>query len=469
MPSPRRAPARVHKFVEGDLTQTPDIKIPFQYTPRDYQVDPFKYLQAGIKRIGLVWHRRSGKDKTCWNLMISEAVQKVGTYFYVLPLLNQGRKVIWQGRGKDGIRFLDHIPKALLDGDPNSTEMLVRLYNGSIIQILGADNADAYRGTNPIGFVFSEFAFCDPKIWNTFRPILAENGGWAVFNSTPFGKNHWFELYNKTQTNPRWRWSFLTVDDTRTPESTPVVTQEMLDEERASGMDEEFLQQEYYCSFTGSVRGTYYGRLIDDAERDGRIGISHQYDPVLPVYTAWDIGTRDATAVWFYQKKGRSIYLIDYYENSGEGVEHYIRHLYQQKYVYAKNFAPHDMKRRDFSSGKNAKDVAGELTGKPNFFSLVPILGVEDGIQAVRSIFPRCFFNSIKCRRGIDALRDYHKKWDETKRIFSATPDHSWASHGSDAFRILATGFEESVDILRGMGQRPGSFKIPSTIQWMGR
>jgi hypothetical protein len=173
--------------------------------------------------------------------------------------------------------------------------------------------------------------------------------------------------------------------------------------------------------------------------------------------------------VWFYQKKGRSIYLIDYYENSGEGVEHYIRHLYQQKYVYAKNFAPHDMKRRDFSSGKNAKDVAGELTGKPNFFSLVPILGVEDGIQAVRSIFPRCFFNSIKCRRGIDALRDYHKKWDETKRIFSATPDHSWASHGSDAFRILATGFEESVDILRGMGQRPGSFKIPSTIQWMGR
>jgi len=469
MPAPTRRPGRVNKYIEGDLTRTAEIQIPFRFTPRNYQVIPFNDIQKGIKRIGLCWHRRSGKDKTCWNLVISEACRQVGTYFYVFPLLNQARKAIWQARGKDGIKFLDHIPPALIDGEPKDTEMMVKLWNGSIIQLLGSDNADAYRGTNPIGVVFSEFAFTDPKVWNMFRPILAENGGFAVFNSTPAGKNHYYDLKQKTEGNPRWHWTTLTVDETFNENGAPVVTQEMIDEDRDSGMEEEFLQQEYYCSFTGSMIGSYFGRLVEEAEREGRIGLSIQYDPILPVYTAWDIGTRDSTVIWFYQKKNRGIYFIDYFEDSGEGVEHYIKHLYQQKYTYAKNYTPHDMKKRDFATGKSAITVAETLTGKANFFTVVPVAEVETGIQAVRSIFPRCFFNSIKCRRGIDALKDYHKKWDAERKIFSTKPDHSWSSHAADGFRIFATSFEEPLVSSGELQRRRPTRTDSSHSDWMRR
>jgi len=243
----------------------------------------------------------------------------------------------------------------------------------------------------------------------------------------------------------------------------------MIDEDRDSGMEEEFLQQEYYCSFTGSMIGSYYGRLVEEAEHEGRIGLSTQYDPTLPVYTSWDIGTRDTTAIWFYQKKNRCIYFIDYFEDSGEGVEHYIKHLYQQKYTYAKNYTPHDIKKRDFSTGKSAITVAETLTSKAGFFTVVPVMPIEVGIQAVRSIFPRCFFNSIKVKRGIDALKDYHKKYDAERKIFSTSPDHSWSSHASDAFRIFATSFEEplvsSGEVHRRRPSRGGS---PGS-DWMRR
>jgi len=456
-------------YIKGDLTRNAEISIPYKYTPRAYQTQIFTALDEGVKRIGAVWHRRAGKDRTCWNALIRQACKNVGTYFYIFPLLNQARKAVWQARGKDGVRFLDHIPESLRDGDPKEVEMLVRLWNGSIVQLLGSDNAGAYRGTNPIGIVFSEFAFSDPAVWDTFRPILAENGGFAIFNSTPCGKNHYYDLYYKTVNNPRWRWSILTVNDTfREDGISPVVTQDMIEEDRLSGMEEEFLQQEYYCSFTGTRVGSYYGKLVEQADADGRIGIHITYDPKLPVYTAWDIGTRDATTIWFYQKKGRSIYFIDYYEDSGEGVEFYIKHLYKQPYTYGKNYAPHDIKKRDFSSGKNALDVAAAITGKHNFFEPVPKLHVNDGIQAVRSMFPRCHFNSVKCKRGLEALKDYHKKWDQDKRIFAAIPSHTWSSHGADGFRTFATSYEETTIVLEeNMNRRPNGRPSNGQAEWM--
>jgi len=457
--------------VSTELVRKTEITIPYKYTPRVYQTPVFTALDEGIRRIGCVWHRRAGKDRTCWNALIREAWKQVGTYFYVFPLLNQARKAVWQARGKDGVRFLDHIPEQLRAADPKEVEMLIQLANGSNIQLLGSDNAAAYRGTNPLGVVFSEFAFSDPAVWDTFRPILAENGGFAIFNSTPCGKNHYYDLYHKTEKNPRWRWTILTVNDTfREDGITPVVTQEMIEEDRLSGMEEEFLNQEYFCSFTGTRVGSYYGKLVEQAEAEGRIGLNINYDPLLPVFTAWDIGTRDATTIWFYQKKGRAIYFIDYYEDSGEGIEYYIKHLYKLPYTYAKNYAPHDIKKRDFSSGKNALDVAASLTGKFNFFEVVPKLKIEDGIQAVRSLFPRSHFNSIKCKRGLEALKDYHKKWDQDKRIFAAVPAHTWSSHGADSFRVFATSYEEPVAVLaeEPVQRRPsGMLRSTQTAGWM--
>jgi len=246
------------------------------------------------------------------------------------------------------------------------------------------------------------------------------------------------------------------------------VTQDMIEEDRLSGMDEEFLQQEYYCSFTGTRVGSYYGKLVEQAEAEGRIGINVLYDPKLPVYTAWDIGTRDATTVWFYQKHGRAIYFIDYFEDSSEGVEYYIKHLYKQPYIYNKNYAPHDIKKRDFSSGKNAFDVASSITGKLSFFEVVPKISINDGIQAVRSIFPRCHFNSVKCKRGLEALKDYHKKWDQDKRIFAAVPAHTWSSHGADGFRVFAQSFEEMLVVMEEPKvRRPYGARSEGDTGWM--
>jgi len=440
MPKSKPLKDKTIDYIRGDIGRDAKVEIPFLFTPRPYQICAFKALHSGIRRMGLVWHRRAGKDRVCWNGMISEACQIVGSYYYIFPLQNQGRKVIWEGTDKAGIKFLDHIPDSILEGKSHDTDMKVRLWNGSVIQVIGSDNVNAIRGTNPRGVVFSEFSYHDPMSWDVLRPILNENGGWAMFNFTPFGSNHAHDIYMSTHDNPRWFWSVLTVDETRTVTGKPIISLEDIAEERKSGMDEELIQQEYYCSFTGSKVGAYYGRLIDEAKKDKRIG-DIPYDPTSRVYTAWDIGVKDATSIWFYQKKGRAIYFIDYYENVGEGIDHYVKHLGTKRYSYGLHYAPHDIKKRDFSSGRSAWDIAIKLGLK---MEIVFKEDVQSGIEAVRSLLPRCYFDEEKCKRGISSLKNYHKSWNETRRQYSSAPVHDWSSNGSDAFRYFATSYTEA-------------------------
>ncbi len=172
------------------MKQEIEIRLPLGYKCRSYQIPFWEAAKDGFKRFVLVWHRRAGKEKTCWNYLIMQAVKKVGIYYYFFPHFSQGRKILWDGIDKEGFRFLDHIPKELISGNPNSTEMKIRLRNGSIIQIIGTNNIDSIVGTNPIGCVFTEYSLQDPRAWSLIRPILVENGGWAVFNFTPRGANH---------------------------------------------------------------------------------------------------------------------------------------------------------------------------------------------------------------------------------------------------------------------------------------
>lgn len=456
--------ASVRTQVKGNPLWGGEIQIPFLYKPRAYQVPLFQQIQKGCKRIGLVWHRRAGKDKSCWNLVISEACKIMGTYYYIFPQQNQGRKVLWEGRGKDGVKFLDHLPSTLIS-NINNTDMKITLWNGSIIQVVGSDNVHSLRGTNPIGIVYSEFSFADPMAWNVFRPVVNENGGWVVFEFTPNSRNHAFDLYESTKDNPRWFWSILTVLQTKREDGSPVITEADIAEERASGMDEDFINQEYYCSFNGVMVGSYYGGLIIEAEKEDRIG-NFVYDRQHPVYTAWDIGVSDSTAIWFYQKIQRKIIFIDYYENVGEGIDHYIKHLQSQKYIYRKNYLPHDIKKRDFTTGKSAYDYAYKLTGKRDYLTVVPKGDIGIGIDNVRLLLPRCYFDKNKCKRGIDALKQYHKVWNQKTRSFHNTPKHDWSSHGADAFRTFAMSYEEVPE------QKSIKFwshpSIGSDIGWMG-
>jgi hypothetical protein len=224
-----------------------EIQIPHKFIPRDYQLPLFEALDRGVKRAILVWHRRAGKDKACWNYMIKRAFERVGTYFYFLPEYSQAKKVIWDNIDNDGFRMLDHIPQELIAG-MNATELKITLKNGSIIQLIGADNfSKSGVGTNPIGVVLSEYSINDPKVWNFIRPILAVNKGWAIFNFTPRGQNHAYEMLEMAKSNPEWFVQVLTVRD------TGILSDDDIARERNEGMSQAMIDQEFYCKFIESA------------------------------------------------------------------------------------------------------------------------------------------------------------------------------------------------------------------------
>ncbi len=415
-----------------------NITLPYRFTPREYQLPILTAMDSGIKRAVCVWHRRAGKDKTGLNYMIKEMVRKVGVYYYFMPTYSQGKKIIWDGIDKSGMRFIEHFPEELTISK-NESEMKVKLKTGSLFQIIGTDNIDAIVGTNPIGCVFSEYALQNPQAWDFIRPILRENKGWALFLYTPRGHNHGFELFNMAQLNPDWFCQVLTVDETKRPDGSPVITPEDIEAERKEGMDEDLLQQEYYCSFSGAMSGSYYGRQMQRAIKEGRI-TNVPYDFNLKVNTAWDLGIGDAMVIWFFQMHGDAFRLIDYYESSGEGLMHYIKVLEDKEYIYDAHYAPHDIQVRDLTTGKTRLETAQKMGIR---FEVVPRLPLEEGIDAARRMFNRCWFDKDKTKVGIDALMNYHKEYDEKRQEFKQHPVHDWSSHAADGFRTLAMGVKD--------------------------
>jgi hypothetical protein len=381
-----------------------------------------------------VWHRRAGKEKTFINYVARRAAcDRVGTYFYLFPTYTQAKKVLWDGRDREGFPFLAHFPREIVR-KKNEAELRVELVNGSAIQLVGSDNIDSVLGTNPVGCVFSEYALQDPKAWDYMRPILRENGGWAIFDYTPRGKNHGFSLYQMARNNPDWFAEILTVADTK------ALSEDDINKERREGMSEELVQQEFYCSFEGVQFGAYFGKQLKDAEDDGRV-TRVAYEPNIGVETWWDLGIGDSTAIWFTQSIGREIRVIDFYEASGEGFPHYAKKLQERPYVYSRHHAPHDIEVRELGSGRSRKETAASLG---IVFDVVPNLALEDGIEAARSLIARCWFDQDRCERGLNALASYHKAYDDKARDWKSYPAHDWSSHAADAFRYLAVGHKTS-------------------------
>lgn len=352
----------------------------------------------------------------------------VGGYYYFFPTYNQGRKALWDGIGKDGVRYLDHFPSELVDGKPNDTEMKVRYKNGSIFQVIGTEDIDRVVGTNPRGCVFSEYSLQNPKAWEYMRPVLRENGGWAIFNYTPRGKNHGYDLYEMAKNNPKWYVSKLTVDD------TGVLKPEDIQEERDAGMSEELIQQEFYCSFTAAIMGAYYWKEYDEAEKADRF-TNIPYDPSVLVHTVWDLGIRDSMAIGFYQAVGLERRKIDYVELTGKGLADSIKLLKEKPYTYGKHFAPHDIQVRELGTGKSRWEVAKELGIE---FEIVPNIPVQDGIDAGRRFFKKLWVDKTSCKDWLKLIPQYTKEYDEDKKIFKDKPLHDWTSHGADEHRYAA-------------------------------
>lgn len=420
------------------------MRLPNDWDPRGYQFNLWDALQNGCKRAVAVWHRRSGKDDVALNWAALAMHQRVGTYWHLLPQANQARKAVWDAVDPHtGRRRIDQAFPREWRETTREQDMLLRVKGGSTWQLVGSDNYNSLVGSPPLGVVFSEYALADPNAWAFLRPILAENGGWAMFISTPRGRNHMHRLYQFAKADPAtWFAEVLSINDTKviSPETIAQERRE-LSAERGDDEAENIINQEYYCSFDAAIPGSYYGKIMAKAEAAGRIGVV-PYDPRLPVITAWDLGVGDSTAIWFVQQSRNAVNVIDYYENSGVGADHYARILLERGYVYEGHILPHDADDREWGSNASSRvDTLKSLKIKP--VRVLPRGSVEDGINAVRVLLPRCYFDAAKCERGLDCLRQYQKRWDEKLRTFSSTPLHDWTSHGADAFRYLAQGLKE--------------------------
>jgi len=420
------------------------VTIPFNYVPRPQQQPFWGAMQKpGIDRAVLVWPRRFGKDTTCLNFTITKMLQRPGLYVHMFPEYAQGRRILWEGINRDGFRFRDYFHPSIVakrkDGSPDmdEQEMRVRVINGAVWQIAGSDRYDALRGGNPVGLTMSEYSYQNPRAWATLSPILNENGGWAVFEFTPNGKNHAWKLFSGAKDLPNWFVQRLTLADTQHIPASKIA------EDLALGvLTEEDVQQEYYCSFESGSFGSYYGRLMAQMYTDDRV-TRVPWDPMLPVLTAWDIGMDDQTAIGFFQLAPREIRCIDYYENSGEGLPHYANLLRSKGYVYSQHLMPHDAEVTEWGSGRTRWEIALSLGIRPIKVVRRPD-DKSDTHEAVRRILPRMVMDAKKCERWIDALTSYGKAWDEKLQTFKRTPRHDWASHPADMTGTFASGFTES-------------------------
>lgn len=400
-----------------------------KFHPRPYQLDMIRaFEKKGYKRLLVIWPRRAGKDFTAFNLMLRAALKRIATYYIVLPTFSQGRRVIWDAITNDGVRFRDFIPSELI-AKTNEQLMRITLINGSQIQIVGSDNYDALVGVNLGGAIFSEYALQDPRGYQFLRPILTANQGWAIFISTPRGKNSLYELYQIAKQHPDWWVSHLSVEDTQH------ISIDLIDKERSEGlMSEDLIQQEYYCSFDMGVEGSYYAKYIDRARLEYRIG-SVPWESGFSVHTAWDIGVRDSTVIIFFQLIGLTVRIIDYYENSKEGLEHYAHVLSEKPYTYGQHIAPHDIAVKEFTSGMTRIEKARQLGIK---FKVAPSISIMDGIEAVRSAFGRLCIDDKKCSKLIKSIENYRQEWDSRKNVYKSHPLHDANSHAADALRYMA-------------------------------
>mgnify|MGYP003640745237 CR=1 FL=1 len=363
--------------------------------------------------------------------------ERVGVYWHMAPTQKQVRKIVWDNIDSAGRRMVDQVWPQETRKSTRNDEMKIELRNGSIWQCVGSDNYDSLVGANPVGVVFSEYSLANPAAWDYIRPILAENGGWALFIYTPRGTNHGEELYRMAELNDDWFHEILTVDDTNS------ISKEAIEDERGAGMSEEKIQQEFFCSFAGIMDGSYYGKYLKNAEEEDRIN-SVPVESEIEVHTSWDLGVNDTTVIWAYQIIGKEIRMINHYEQSGEGLGHYagIINGWAEKhgYRYGDHNFPHDVAVRELGTGKSREETLRELGIR---VKIAPKLSIEDGINAVRRIISRCWFDKKNCAEGLRALRQYRVEYDEKRQTFRNTPLHDWASNSADAFRYLAVSLPD--------------------------
>lgn len=443
----------------------PTIRLPNNWNPRPYQLPDWRHMETGCKRLFALWHRRAGKDDFCLHWAATRAMLRPATYWHMLPQASQARKAIWEAvNPHTGKRRIDEAFPMEIRETTREQEMMIRFINGSTWQVVGSDNFNSLVGSPPAGVVFSEYALADPSSWAYLRPILAENGGWALFVTTPRGKNHAWKLFRHAEKDPDWHCSKLTAEDTNvfSPETLLSELKEMIDQ-FGDEMGRALFDQEYFCSFDAAIVGAVYGSQMAKIEREGRIR-RNLYDPALPVNTAWDLGRSDATVIWFWQLAGREVRLIDHHKiNMADpkalfeamvGKEYVVEerdaetgsivkghwgavipvHAKRATYRFGKHYVPHDAGYKLLAAGgRSFVDQAWEMGIK---MIVVPSTSEVNSIAAARKTLDNTYIDA-SLEDGIEALKQYHYDWNEKNKVFSPSPVHDWASHDADAFEII--------------------------------
>jgi hypothetical protein len=400
------------------------------------------------KNVLAVIHRRAGKDIGCLQLWVLRGIQRVGTHVYLFPLYSQARAVIWNGLDFDGMPFISNIPEVLI-AKKNEARMEITLINGSRLILAGSNNIDSLMGTNPVTIIYSEFALHHPMARPYLNPILLQNGGIEIIQSTPRGKNHLYELYELVKDNPKYHVEHLSIEQTAKHDGTRIFTEENLQEARKMGMSEELIQQELFCSFNIGNIGAYFTREMNDMEHQGRI-LSLRANPNLPLHTVFDLGGVDSTAAWLFQVDWDYINLIALLQASGQGLKFYLDwadSLRKQWHCnWGNHFGPHDISQKH-QSWEQAESRLMLARKAGWFFQITPKLSLEDGIEAIRYIFPKLRINKDLCDIGIRAIREYEREYDEVGRCFRTKPLHNWTSHIVDALRYLAVNYRRLYDM----------------------
>lgn len=402
-----------------------EVEIP--YKPRPLQREMHRGLDA--HRFGaVVAHRRFGKSVCSVNQLIKGALtctRERPRFGYLAPTFRMAKQIVWD--------YAMYYSAGIPGAKPNQSELRIDYPNGSRLQLFGADAPDSLRGVYFDGVVLDEFGLMPPKTFSeVIRPTLSDRLGWALFVGTPAGKNQFYDVCQNAKNDPDWFFAEYKASE------TGIIDERELASARRDMTEDEYLQ-EYECSFDAAIKGAIYAKELAIAREEGRVSVV-PVDPILSVDTTWDIGMKDAMAIWFTQSaRGGELRVVDYYEASGEGLPHYIGVLRQKGYLYGEHWAPHDILVRELSSGRSRFEVAESLGLK---FSITPNIALHDGIHAARMLMPLCWFDAKRCEAGLEALKHY--RWDYNSRLneFKATPLHDWSSHGADAFRYVAVRYE---------------------------
>lgn len=411
----------------------PKVRIP-NITPRAYQLDAFDYwdTEGTANRAVEVWSRRMGKDICYMSIAAMKSLDRKGLYLHFMPEFAHARRTLWDGFTNEGEKLIDVAFPHGMRASTNEQEMRIEFTNGSAWQLGGSDQYNRWVGGNPCFIVYSEFALANPRGWELMRPILKMNGGSAAFISTPRGYNHMYTMLELAKTEPGWRYSHQNAVD------VGLMTMEDIAEEIRLGMPEELARQEYLCDFSAANVGAILGRYVEAADKSGRL-CTGVWDPAGErIDVSADIGFRDTAAFWFWQPWYDGFGLVEYDEDNGLDAQEWIERLRTKPWAYGTIYLPHDAKAKTFATRHSVIEqfLAAKNDGRLDCenIKIVPQVHTQDRINAARTVLPACRFEHAACAPGLLAMREWSYKWDEDRRTYSKEPDHTWASHGSDAF-----------------------------------